>query len=653
MDFKPFGVARAGDAARKRAEITRAHLASIIESSDDAIISKDLEGIVTSWNAGAERIFGYSATEMIGRPVTLLIPPENPDEESLCIARIKGGERIEHYETCCVRKDGRRIDVSLTVLPIKDATGNIIGASKIARDITERKRAEAALRESEERFQAFMDNSPVIAWAKDEQGRHVYLNRTYESRFGVRLDDLRGKTDFDLWPPETATEFRKNDQAVLTAGRLLEVMEETRNPDGSRSTWWSFKFPFLDVGGQKYVGGMAVDITERKRAEALLAGEKSLLESIASGTPLAAVLEAVTRTVETLSSGMLCSILLLDADGVHVRHGAAPSLPDDYNRAIDGMAIGPNVGSCGTAAYRNQQVIVSDIATDPLWTDYRALALQHGLRACWSTPIRSDDGRVLGTFALYYREPRTPNVADFELIERMIHLTSIAIERKVAEQALQESEQQLREALEEREQLSRDLHDGIVQEIYAIGLGLEEAQRLVAEHANWAETKISDAIAGLNEVIREVREHIIGSAPQFLTGPQFRAELTALAKTMRNAHSLRFRFEIDAMAVSRLSDDAAPHVLNITREAISNSLRHSEGRSGLVSLQPYHDGVRLVVEDDGAGFDLQEARVRGQGLQNIEARAGQLAAKLHIRSGTGDGTRIVLDIPAEHTDATL
>ncbi|HWN30515.1 MAG TPA: PAS domain S-box protein, partial [Burkholderiales bacterium] len=245
MPTKPSVAAGVSDAARKRAEIARAHLASIIESSDDAIISKDLEGIVTSWNTGAERIFGYSATEMIGRPVTLLIPPENPDEESQCIARIKGGERIEHYETCCVRSDGRRIDVSLTVLPIKDATGNIIGASKIARDITERKRAEAALRESEERFQAFMDNSPVIAWAKDEQGRHVYLNRTYESRFGVRLDDLRGKTDFDLWPPETATEFRKNDQAVLTAGRLLEVMEETRNPDGSRCTWWSFKFPFL------------------------------------------------------------------------------------------------------------------------------------------------------------------------------------------------------------------------------------------------------------------------------------------------------------------------------------------------------------------------------------------------------------------------
>ena len=526
MDFKPFSVARAGDAARKRAEITRAHVASIIESSDDAIISKDLEGIVTSWNAGAEHIFGYSATEMIGRSVTLLIPPENPDEESQCIARIKGGERIEHYETCCVRKDGRRIDVSLTVLPIKDATGNIIGASKIARDIT-----------------------------------------------------------------------------------------------------------------------------ERKRAQALLAGEKSLLESIASGTPLAAVLEAVTRTLETLSSGMLCSILLLDADGVHLRHGAAPSLPDGYNRAIDGMAIGPNVGSCGTAAYRNQQVIVSDIATDPLWTDYRALALQHRLCACWSTPIRSDDGRVLGTFALYYREPRTPNAADFELIERMTHLTSIAIERKRAEKALQDSEQRLRSALEEREQLSRDLHDGIVQEIYAIGLGLEEAHLLVAEHAHRAERKISDAIASLNEVIREVRKHIIGTAPQLLTGPQLRAELTALAKTMRNAHPLRFRFEIDAMAVSRLSDDAAPHVLNITREAISNSLRHSEGRSGLVSLQPYRDGVRLVVEDDGAGFDAQVARVRGQGLRNIEARADQLAAKLHIRSGTGHGTRIVLDIPAGHTDA--
>lgn len=489
MGFEFFYKTTAGDAARKRAEITRAHLASIIESSDDAIISKDLEGIVTSWNAGAERIFGYSETEMIGRPVTLLIPPENPDEESQCIARIKGGERIEHYETCCVRKDGRRIDVSLTVLPIKDATGNIIGASKIARDITERKLAEESLRKSESFKDAIIKSALDALITIDHEGKIVEFNAAADRMFGFTRGEALGRRMAELIIP-----------------------------------------PHLR------------DAHHRGFAHYLATGEGSFI-------------------------GKRLELTAMRADGTE--------FPVELSVTC--------IGSHAT----------------PMFTG---------------------------------------------------HVRDIT-ERKRAQQALQDSEQQLRAALEQREQLSRDLHDGIVQEIYAIGLGLEEAQRLIAEGEKRAEKKISDAIASLNQVIREVREHIIGSGPQLLTGQQLRTELAALAKTMRVSRSLRFRFDIDAMAVSRLSDDAASQVLNVTREAISNSLRHSAGRSGLISLQPYRDGVRLVVEDDGAGFDLQEARLRGRGLRNIEARADQLAAKLHIRSGTGHGTRIVLDIPAEHTDA--
>ncbi len=176
---------------------------------------------------------------------------------------------------------------------------------------------------------------------------------------------------------------------------------------------------------------------ERKRAEALLSGEKRVLEMIAAGTSLAAVLDALCRLVEQLAADSLASILLLDPDGVHLRHGAAPSLPRSYTDAIDGGTIGPAAGSCGTAAYLRQPVLVSDIATDPLWAEYRDLALPHGLRACWSRPIFSSQEQVLGTFAIYSREPKSPTAQDLNTIEQITHLASIALERKRAEEERQ------------------------------------------------------------------------------------------------------------------------------------------------------------------------------------------------------------------------
>src|ERR1700732_3178703 len=148
------------------------------------------------------------------------------------------------------------------------------------------------------------------------------------------------------------------------------------------------------------------------------------------------ILDALCRLVEELAGGSLSSILLLDPNASCLRHGAAPSLPAAYSEAIDGIVIGPCVGSCGTAAYRAEPVIVSDIATDRLWTDFRDLASAHELRACWSTPILSSAGGVLGTFATYYREPRSASSQEHSVIERITHLASIAIEREQGEEVL-------------------------------------------------------------------------------------------------------------------------------------------------------------------------------------------------------------------------
>jgi signal transduction histidine kinase/FixJ family two-component response regulator len=186
--------------------------------------------------------------------------------------------------------------------------------------------------------------------------------------------------------------------------------------------------------------------SDRKRAEALLAGEKRILEMIAKGELLPAILDALCQLVEGQLPDVISSVLLSDGD--RLRHGGAPSLPKSYNNAIDGVAIGPSEGSCGTAAYRREPVIVSDIATDPLWAKYRDLALSHSLRACWSTPILSSEKKVLGTFAMYYREPRSPTSQDFGLVELATHLVRIAVERDRAEQALRTSEQLARSHVE-------------------------------------------------------------------------------------------------------------------------------------------------------------------------------------------------------------
>lgn len=176
--------------------------------------------------------------------------------------------------------------------------------------------------------------------------------------------------------------------------------------------------------------------------------QRDVLRLLAAGAPLAESLAALLRAVERLADGMIGSILLLDADGLHVRHGAAPSLPAEFVRAIDGEPIGPRAGSCGTAAWRGEAVIVEDIATDPLWSDYREGALAIGLRACWSTPIFDPERRVLGTFAIYYREPRLPDARHSAIITLVTDLAAIAITRERAGQALLESEERLRLALD-------------------------------------------------------------------------------------------------------------------------------------------------------------------------------------------------------------
>jgi PAS domain S-box-containing protein len=180
---------------------------------------------------------------------------------------------------------------------------------------------------------------------------------------------------------------------------------------------------------------------------AILDAQGEIIDAIAAGSELRDTLRSIALIVERLTPPAICTIHLLDPDGIHIRHGGAPSLPDDFNATIDGVEIGPCAGSCGTAAWRRERVIVEDIATDPLWADWRHHALPLGLRACWSQPILDDASRVLGTFALYYPEVRAPSAADLDLVDRMARLVRVALVQDRRERVLIETEQKLRDYL--------------------------------------------------------------------------------------------------------------------------------------------------------------------------------------------------------------
>ncbi len=177
-------------------------------------------------------------------------------------------------------------------------------------------------------------------------------------------------------------------------------------------------------------------INRRKLDDALLAGQSRLLEMVARGLPLRDTLDSLMLLIESQSNGVYCSVLLLDEDGIRIHPGSGPNLPAEYMAALDGFPIGPNVGSCGTAMFRKEAVIVTDIMNDPLWAPYKGLIEPHGFRACWSTPIYLKEEQVLGSFAMYYKEVRSPVVEDMRLISFATHLAGIAIERTRREHEL-------------------------------------------------------------------------------------------------------------------------------------------------------------------------------------------------------------------------
>ena len=256
---------------RKRAEEYRFRHAAIVESSEDAIISKTLEGVITSWNAGAQKMFGYTEEEAIGQPITMIIPPELRGEEHDILRQLRDGKRINHFETVRVSNDGNRINVSITVSPVRDATGGIIGASKIARDITKGKKAEAALRESEERFRLMANTAPVMIWMAAADKSCSYANQHCAEFIGQPAEELLGNGWTESIHSDDLARCWDTYGAAFDHHRPFQMEYRLRRHDGEFRWVISSGVPRFGADGSfaGYIGS-GIDITDRKLAEEAL-----------------------------------------------------------------------------------------------------------------------------------------------------------------------------------------------------------------------------------------------------------------------------------------------------------------------------------------------------------------------------------------------
>ncbi len=403
-----------------------------------------MNGTIKYWNRGAEELYGWQAKQALGRVSQELLksifeaPLEQIEKEVIGTGRWEG-------ELVQTRKDGSRVVVASRWSLQRDERHTPVAMLVINNDITKRKRAEEAARRSERELRDVVNAVPAFVWSMLPDGALDFVNERWLEFTGLSLQHALGWNWEAAVHPDDRSKAVAEWRAVLKNGRSSEGEMRVRRADGEYRWWFFRNVPLLDETGNisKWYG-TGIDIDDRKRAESLLAGEKRILEMVAKEDSLTEILDSLCRLVEEQADGVLASMLLLDGD--RLRHGGAPSLPKAYADAINGIVIGPLAGSCGTAAYRGEPVIVEDIATDPLWADYRDLALPHSLRACWSTPVFSSQGKVIATFAMYFRESRRPTRSNQEIIDQITHLAGIAIQQKLAQEKLQRSEAYLAEA---------------------------------------------------------------------------------------------------------------------------------------------------------------------------------------------------------------
>ena len=539
--------------------------------------------------------------------------------------------------------------------------------------------------------------------ALDKTWHYTYVNRQAAGLFGRSPQDLIGKHIWTEFPEGVGQPFHLAYEKAMSK----QVFIQTENYYEPWDRWFENRIYPSSNG----ISIFFHEITDRKQAEqvarenaALIRGQNDVLELIAQGTPLAKTLDFLLLFIEAQCPGMLGSILLLDSDGVHVRHGAAPSLPSSFTEAIDGQRIGPSAGSCGTAAFRREPVIVEDIATDALWEDYRDFALKHDLRACWSIPIFDEQHQVLGTFALYFRTPGRPTARHWQLIETTTQAAAFAIVKQRETEARSRERKRTLEILEERvvtrtaelqaknqeleheisqrqhvETLLRARNEELKAFAYTVSHDLKAPLRGIdgyareldrrhrqglSERALFCLTQILTATQNLDRLIEDLLHY---SRLDAETPTSARVNLAQMVESI-----LRDRkpviLERNADVVVNLSS-ASVHtwergLFQVLTNLIDNALKYSrDARTPRIEItsQELADAVRIMISDNGIGFDMkyhdrifglfnrlvrQEAfDGTGAGLAIAKKVVEKLGGRIWAESKLGSGAKFFVEVP--------
>jgi len=659
-----------------------AFLGTIVESSDDAIISKTLEGTILSWNAGAERIFGYSPVEAIGMPITRLIPAELQDEERVILERLKQGERIDHFETTRITKDGRRIQVSLTVSPVRNAAGRIVAASKIARNIDAQRRVERAGAQ----LAAIVESSDDAIVSKTLDGVVQTWNAGAARIFGYTAAEMIGKPITIIIPAELHAEEREI-LAKIRAGERLEHFDTVRVAKSGRRIPVSLTVsPIRDASGTIVgVSKIGRDVSERRHHEnAIRESEKRLTEEAAAlarlgeaslrlwrSASLAEGLDEIVRTIIELVNASKGNVQLMNPHSGTLSIAAQRGFDEKFLRTFESVPANDPAAACGRAVTARKPVAIRDVEVDAAYAPYRDVARRAGYRAVVSVPLFAADGSALGAISAQFQVPHVPTEPEMRRLELYCRQASYFIERIRLEQNLHRSEAALREADRRKDEflalLAHELRNPLAPIRYALGtiarpgLTHEQHQRAqgVMERQVAHMSRLLDDLLDISRITRGTLE-LKTSRTDLSTAINSAFEA---ARPFIEAKGHQLVVELPAGAVPLEADPV--RLAQIFSNLLINAAKYTDegGRIQVKATQEEMDFV-ITVRDNGIGIPadlmprlftlfsqahstldrsgegLGVGLALARGLANLHG--GQLSA---FSDGTGRGSEFTVRLP--------
>lgn len=625
--------------------------AGVIRYVSDIVVMTDPGGHILHWNLAAEKLYGVPAKQAMGHSFPDLIRHEYVEVTEEAAMQTLHQQGFWEGERSYVSGEGKKSYLISTIRYVRDSGRRITGIMTLSRDITEnkiqqrdRKTAEMQLRLYSDQITGILESITDGFFVLDQNFRVTLWNAEAERITRLSAPEMVGQIIWERLPQLVDTDTMHSFQKAYK--KKMTVTFEKYNSHFDR--WLEMSIYPSRQGLFAYFK----DVTPRKQQEALLALEKKVLEmNTNKTTALRPVLNYFLRGIQKIFPDMYCCVLTLDDDGRRVRLLSAPALPASYAHAIDGYPIGPKAGSCGTAMFRKETVIVSDIETDPLWEDVRDLALQFGLRACWSIPVLNDRDEVLAAFAVYYKTSKSPADSEMEVIDRAASLVTLIIGSKRAEEKLLKQELNKQKLIaramvdaqeKERAEIGKELHDNINQILSTTQLYLELAKNDAKERLNL----INRSAGNLHIAIREIRNISRSLVPASIGDLGLIDSLTDLVESVSTTKALHVEFYPVGNFESAIDDKIKLTLFRIIQEQINNVLKHSGALNLIIELvlEEKENLIELNITDDGKGFDPAGAR-KGLGLSNIMSRADLFGGKVTIVSAPGQGCQLKVRVP--------